>query len=126
MKDQMEQEPGYIKHVDMITKAEFIRLFSETELLGDWFTENELKAFSYPRNSGSLAARYLIKKRICDLLEEDEYKREIEILNDSLGKPQLSFLKNINNAIERAGISKILCSISHSRNYIAGMTIFCF
>lgn len=122
----MELGPGYIKHVDLIAKEEFIRIFTETEALEDWFTVSELKAFSFPRNAGSLAARYLIKKRICEQVDGSEFKTEIEILNDSLGKPQIDYKDNIHNAMEKFGISKILCSISHSRNYITGMTIFCY
>ena len=45
---------GHIKHVDIIPKAGFIRMFSEDESPGRWFTEGELTAFAFPRNAGSL------------------------------------------------------------------------
>jgi phosphopantetheinyl transferase (holo-ACP synthase) len=122
----MKQSREYSKHVDFIKKEEFIQLFSTTEKTGKWFSEKESKVFSFPENVRSLAARYLIKKRICDQISEDRYMREIEILDDAFGKPEISFGENIGNAIEQAGIKKILCSISHSRNNITGMTIFCF
>jgi phosphopantetheinyl transferase (holo-ACP synthase) len=121
----MEQSEAYSKHVDFIKKEEFIYLFSTTEKPERWFSEKESEVFPFPGNVRSLAARYLIKKRICDHIGEHGYMREIEILNDAAGKPEIAFGKNIGNAIEHAGIKKILCSISHSRNYITGMTIFC-
>jgi len=121
----MEQSKAYSKHVDFIEKEEFIHLFSTVEIPERWFSEKESGVFSFPGNAGSLAGRYLIKKRICDHIGTRDYMKEIEILNDAAGKPEISFGKNIGNAIERAGIKKILCSISHSRNYITGMTIFC-
>jgi len=121
----MEQSPAYSKHVDLIKKEEFIHLFSSGKNPERWFSEKELEVFSFPENVRSLAARYLIKKRICDHISEPAYIREIEILNDSFGKPEIILGENIRHATERAGIKEILCSISHSRNYITGMTIFC-
>jgi phosphopantetheinyl transferase (holo-ACP synthase) len=121
----MEQSPAYSKHVDFIEKEAFIHLFSTIENSERWFSGKELEAFSFPGNARSLAGRYLIKKRICDHISEPGCMNEIEIMNDSFGKPEIYFGKDIRNAIDRAGIRKILCSISHSRNYITGMTIFC-
>jgi phosphopantetheinyl transferase (holo-ACP synthase) len=121
----MEQYQSYSRHVDLITKDEFVRLFAAIEMRGSWFSEKESGVFSFPGNVRSLAGRFLIKKRICDHIWEHAYRREIEILNDSFGKPEITLGKNIGNAIGRAGIKKIVCSISHSRNYITGMTIFC-
>ena len=122
----MKPENGYVKHVDLIAKAEFLRIFTEVEALEDWFTEGELQAFTFPRNAGSLGARYLIKKRICEQVGVNDMRKEIEILNDAYGKPQMSYQDNLSDAIESAGIRNIMCSISHSRNYITGMIIFCF
>jgi len=122
----MEQGPGFIKHHDLISKAEFIRLFAEAEKPEAWFTENELNVFEFPRNAASLAARYLIKKRICEQVGAFEMKKEIEIMNDEFGKPELQYGDNMLAAIDKARIRKIMCSISHSRNFITGMTIICF
>jgi phosphopantetheinyl transferase (holo-ACP synthase) len=122
----MEQDPGFIKHLDLIGKAEFIRLFAEEEKPEAWFTENEQRTFSMKRNAGSLAARYLIKKRICEQVGAFEMKKEIEIMNDDFGKPKLQYGDNMLAAMDKARITKIMCSISHSRNFITGMTIFCF
>jgi phosphopantetheinyl transferase (holo-ACP synthase) len=122
----MEQSPEYIKHVDLIRKEEFIHLFNTSENPESWFSKKELEVFSFPKNVRSLAARYLIKKRICGHLGVPDLRRQIEILNDPYGKPEIILGENIRMVMKEAGIKRILCSISHSRNYITGMTIFCF
>ena len=122
----MDSRPGYISHVDKIGRDAFIELFSGAEKPEEWFTENELRAFSFPRNAGSLAARYLIKRRICRQLGGYELKKEIEVLNEESGKPFLNLSQSIRAAMEKAGIHRILCSLSHSKNHIAGLTVFCF
>jgi phosphopantetheinyl transferase (holo-ACP synthase) len=126
MTDRMELGNDHLKYADRISKAEFIRLFPTTEAIGDWFNDEELKAFSFPRNSGSLGARYLIKKRICDYLNRMELRKDIRILNEDGGKPVIAFGNGMRDHLDRAGIRQVLCSVSHSRNYIAAMTIFCF
>ncbi|MFO7614876.1 MAG: hypothetical protein R6W71_09585 [Bacteroidales bacterium] len=122
----MEQDPSYSKHVDLIKKEEFIRLFSTEESPGHWFTERELANFPFDKYYRSLAARYLIKKRITGQLGADSIQKDIEILDNALGKPELKLGKNALQAAKKAGIKDILCSISHSRNYITGMTVFIF
>lgn len=122
----MEQDPSYSKHVDLIGKDEFIRLFSTEESTGQWFTKRELVNFPFDKYSRSLAARYLIKKRITGQLGTDGIQKDIEILDNALGKPELKLGKNALQAAKKAGIKDILCSISHSRNYITGMTVFIF
>jgi phosphopantetheinyl transferase (holo-ACP synthase) len=121
----MDQKPIYNKYVDMIKKEEFISLFSSINH-EEWFSDRELKKFKFPLNAGSLAGRYLIKKTICDYTKESQKMNEIEILNDELGKPEVLLGMNIRRTIELAGIKDVYCSISHSKNFIAGMTIFCF
>jgi len=122
----VEQYPSYSKHADLIKKEEFIRLFSTEESPGQWFTERELADFPFDKHHRSLAARYLIKKRITGQLGVDGIQKDIEILDNALGKPELKLGKKSRQAAEKAGVKDILCSISHSRNYITGMTIFIF
>jgi phosphopantetheinyl transferase (holo-ACP synthase) len=105
-------------------KQEFIGLFTDVEQLEDWFSAGELKLFSFPKNAGSLAARYLVKKRILEELSLQAYGKEIGIMNDEYGKPVIKFNDNIRKGLDKAGIEEISCSLSHSRNYIAVMTIF--
>jgi holo-[acyl-carrier protein] synthase len=121
----MEEDKGFEKYTEILPREEFIRLFSGRYIETEWFTTAELEEFSSPKNAGSLGARYLIKKRICQVLGCDGKELEIEILNDPLGKPELKFGNSIRKAMAAAGYKRILCSISHSRNYITAMTIFC-
>lgn len=121
----MKKKSTYLRYVDTIKKEEFISLFSSCDpekLFSNW----ELKKFSFPENARSLAGRYLIKRTICDYIKEPGKMHEIEIVNDDFGKPEVLLGANILNAIEFAGIKKIHCSISHSKNFITGMTILCF
>ena len=126
MSMDMDASPVYTKHVDLIGKAEFVRLFQEAEELGKWFSAGELQAFSFPANAGSLAARFLIKKRIYETLGIDKYQNETEILNDESGKPVIKFGPRLKQTMGRKQMLTIMCSISHSRNFATGMTIFCF
>lgn len=105
-------------------KEEFISLFSSRERVEEWFSEAELKEHSFPKNAGSLAARYLVKKRILEELSLQAYGKEIWIMNDEYGKPVIKLDDNIRKELVKAGIEAIFCSLSHSRNYIAVMTIF--
>jgi phosphopantetheinyl transferase (holo-ACP synthase) len=120
----MEKPPENSTHTDLIRKEEFIRLFSSVEHPENWFTVNELEKFSMERNARSLAARYLVKKRICDHLGNHDTRMDMEILNDPYGKPEIRMGKAIRALLDKAGIRSVLCSLSHSRNFITGMTVF--
>ena len=122
----MGQNERYSKHVDLIRKEEFTELFSGQFSIDDWFTAKELETFSFPRNAGSLAARFLVKRRICSELQEAQTGKEIEILNDPKGKPILIFGEKLKFVMQGAGVTNILCSLSHSRHYITAMTIICY
>ena len=122
----MEQKSEYSKFVNLIKKEEFVSLFSSCENPEKWFSNNELQEFPFPERARSLAGRYLIKKTICDQIEGLSNMHEIEILNNSFGKPEISLGINIQADIHKNGIKKILCSISHSRNFVSSLTIFCF
>jgi phosphopantetheine--protein transferase-like protein len=121
----MKQNSSFARYVDMIKKEDFINFFSSCEP-GKWFSTRELQAYSFPNNARSLAGRYLIKKTICNYVKEYGYNHEIEILNNEFGKPEVLLGENILSLIDLAGIKKIHCSISHSKNFIAAMTIFCY
>jgi len=121
----MKQKQSYKKSVSRINREEFSSFYSSCTP-GEWFSEKEMNRFSYPANAGSLAGRYLIKKTIGDFINKYDKLREIEILNDRMGKPVISLGANIKQDIEMSGIKRIECSISHSKNYFTGMTILCF
>jgi phosphopantetheinyl transferase (holo-ACP synthase) len=121
----MKHKPAYSKHVETIKREDFFAIYScgKPESL---FSERELLTYPFPKNARSLAGRYLIKKTICNHLKKPGRMNEIEILNNDSGKPEVIFGSDMLDTIEAAGIKKILCSISHSKNIIAGMTIICF
>jgi phosphopantetheine--protein transferase-like protein len=121
----MNKELLYDKYIELINKEDFMTFFLSCNP-EEWFSDRELEKFKFPENARSLAGRYLIKKSICNYLNEYKKIYEIEILNDDLGKPEVFLGYNIRQAVELKGIKNIYCSISHSRNYITGMTLFCF
>lgn len=108
---------------DLISRKEFTGLFSLSEKPEQWFTPKELQSFGMKKLSGSLAARYLVKKRIGNTLGTDAYALEMEILNDPYGKPTVDFSKTLRVVLEKAGIQSVQCSLSHSRNYITSLTV---
>jgi phosphopantetheinyl transferase (holo-ACP synthase) len=122
----MSKGPAFKKYVETIQKKDFITFFSTFDNPDKMFSNKELERFSFPDNAQSLGGRYLIKKTICDYICAPELMNEIEILNNPFGKPEVSLGNGINPSIKKKGIKRILCSISHSKNYIIGMTIFCF
>lgn len=121
----MKHKPAYSKYVEIIKKEDFLVFYSSCNPQ-DYFSPGELKAFSFPANARSLAGRYLIKKTICNYLNKPGKMNAIEILNNYSGKPDIYIGDELVNAAGEAGIKKILCSISHSKDFIAGMTIICF
>lgn len=122
----MGKKPTYRKYVETIQKKDFISFFSTYTYPDKMFSTKELERFSFPDHAQSLAGRYLIKKTICDYICEPDKMNEIEILNNAFGKPEVSLGIGISPAIQEKGIKRILCSISHSKNFIIGMTIFCY
>jgi len=115
---------SYAKFIDTLSKEEFIELFSSSERLDSWFTESELKRFPYPKNARSLGVRYLVKRRICKEFEGQLGPQQIEILNDDFGKPEIVVNEEGLEVIKKKAISGLHCSLSHSRNHLAAMTVF--
>lgn len=123
--DKMEPAGTYKRIVSRISREQFGSFFPSCNP-GEWFSEAEILRFEYPRCAGSLAGRYLIRKCIGDFIKDYDKLNEIEILNDENGKPVITLGENIEKTIRNSGIKKIECSISHSRNYFACLTILCF
>jgi phosphopantetheinyl transferase (holo-ACP synthase) len=120
----MEGFTGYTRFVDRISREEFIELFSEKEERSKWYSEKELERFNFPKNARSLAARYIIKRRILEQVGSEGNALGIEILNDEMGKPVIILGHQTQKLLKEKGISEIHCSLSHSRNYIVSLTIF--
>lgn len=85
------------------------------------FTEKEIKycqsyQISYPHFAGKLSA----KKAVMDILGLKAKKvdlREIEILNNSSGQPQIKLSGKVKEKAEKMKVKNLLISISHSENY---------
>lgn len=121
----MEKKTDYYKSVNIIEVSEFISLFSTSENYEKWFSAEERQIFLFPERAKSLAARYLVKKSISEKLNVVNKLDEIKILNDTFGKPEIFIGENLKEKMEQEGIKKIICSLSHSKKYAVGMTIFC-
>ncbi len=115
---------SYAKFIDTLAKEEFIELFTSSESPGNWFTGSELIRFPFPKNAGSLGVRYLVKRRICKEFEGQLRPQQIEILNDDFGKPEIILDEEGLEVIKKNAISELHCSLSHSRNHLAAVTVF--
>ena len=88
------------------------------------FTVHEQKENTLPDGIRSLAGRYLVKKCIVEkLLQGENTYRELEIRNDPMGKPFLSYSQEIAGLLQSRGIINLECSITHSRNWVAGFVV---
>lgn len=76
----------------------------------EYFTESEIEIFGKRRKKGSLAARYLLKNLLIENIKMSLKYTEIEILNNSLGKPILTIKK-----LETKELDRLKFSISHSK-----------
>jgi holo-[acyl-carrier protein] synthase len=78
-----------------------------------------------------LGARFIIKKCMLDyLVHEKGYRgnnyRDMEVVHNELGKPFLRTFRDVREYINELRIKDILISISHSKNWITGMVLFCY
>ena len=97
--------------------------------LDAFFTDTEMLYCA--RKLRRLAPRLLIKECIFDYLENQagyiqRNYSEIEIINDELRKPIIRLLDGMSKCVNSLNIKDILISISHSRNWITAMVVFCY
>ncbi len=90
--------------------------------LTDIFQPIEIEKYFSANNYRRLCGRYLIKKSILDYFKTSNYL-DIGILNDEKGRPVVSFRGELLKIIEKTDVKKVLCSISHSRNWVASMVV---
>ena len=50
----------------------------------------------------------------------------MEIINNELGRPFLRTFRDVREFVNELKIKDIVISISHSRNWITGMVLFCY
>jgi phosphopantetheinyl transferase (holo-ACP synthase) len=120
----MTNIPQYIKDRQIILLEEFKSLFSDQQELLNWFSVKELEEYPFPKKANSLAGRYLIKKSILTRLKLENQGNELEILNNTLGKPEIYFSRNIEKLVGKENLQNIHCSMSHSKVFVASLVIF--
>jgi holo-[acyl-carrier protein] synthase len=111
------------KELTLIKSIEEIKTFFLENLEDNFFTENELKLVEQKNKIKSLGARYLIKKSILEYLAIENKYKDIEIVNQSTGKPIVKFTGSVKEKIKESGITNVQISISHSRNFISSIVI---
>jgi holo-[acyl-carrier protein] synthase len=87
-----------------------------------FFQENELEKYFSPHNYRSLCGRYLVKKSLLGCFKSSNY-HDIGILNDDKGKPEIFFQGELKKEMKESGVQEVICSISHSRNWVACMVV---
>ena len=78
-----------------------------------------------------LGARYLIKKCVLDYLTHQRgyainHFSDIEIVHNEFGQPLLRVFSGVRDCMNHLNIKDISISISHSKNWIAGMVLFSY
>ena len=78
-----------------------------------------------------LGARYVSKKCVIDYLANEKGVPgsrycDLEVINNDLGKPLLRLDRGVHERVNNLNIKDVLISISHSKNLIAGMVLFCY
>ncbi len=86
------------------------------------YTENELKL--YGEKPASLAARFSGKEAVIKVLgSKSVYPRDIEILSDSAGKPEVILYGSANRRAENIGFGSLSLSLSHCREYAVACAV---
>jgi holo-[acyl-carrier protein] synthase len=95
------------------------------------FTDNEIqsgqKGFSVGRQyqyfAGRFAAKEAFLKAIGTGLRKGFHWKDIEIVNDELGKPDLIAKNKMSEVIQKNGIANIRLSISHTQSSATAVVI---
>ena len=92
------------------------------------FTENEIKYCEHKRNkSQNYAARFAAKEAFFKAIgtgwRNGTGWKEIEIVNDELGKPEIVLHGKAKKIIEENGISNIFVSLSHLKETAVAVVI---
>ncbi|MCD5414665.1 MAG: holo-ACP synthase [Clostridiales bacterium] len=115
-----------IVEVNRIKKA----IEKNKRFLDRLFTEREILLFSgkgyrFTTVAGTFAAKEAVLKALGTGLRGIKWK-DIEVLNDEIGKPYIELHNNARNLAYRKGISEILITISHTRyNAVAQAIAIC-
>ena len=94
-----------------------------------FFTETEMVYCAKRMNC--LGARFLVKKCVLDYLAcekgfKGNHYREIEIMNNEMGKPFMRVFGEVYQCVRELHIKDMFISISHSKHWVTGMVLFCY
>ena len=94
------------------------RLLTEAEIVRASIRKDAVTFYA-----GRWAAKEAIAKALgCGIGEHCSFT-DIEILNDPAGSPQVTLYNAALETLKKTGNSKIICSISHERNYAVAMAV---
>ena len=115
--------------IDVVAVERMRRWLNDESLLRRYFDDHEREAI-YQRQDGavlSLAARFAAKEAFAKALGTGFRGfglKEVRVLNDALGKPELHVVGQAERALHRIGGRKIWLSLTHERlNAIAMVVI---
>ena len=113
--------------VDIIQVKRMERWCSNNALLRRYFHPDELAAIGLQKNAAqSLAARFAAKEAFGKALGTgltNIVLKDIMILNNENGKPELLMFASAKAAFEKSGANKAFVSLSHEREYAVAMVI---
>lgn len=95
------------------------------------YTSNEIeyceskKNNKYQHYAGRFAAKEAVSKVLGTGFSGGVDWKDIEILNNELGKPEITLYGGANELLKKAGYKKISVSISHSKEYATSIAIGC-
>lgn len=117
----ISNKTGYSNFHLIISIDEFREKVLPVQPLTNLFTTAELSVFPPDKSIKSLAGRYLIKKSLFDLLSIEPMFTCIELLNNPMGKPEITFSSKLQRILDEKQVRSVSCSMSHSRNHATGM-----
>ena len=81
------------------------------------------KKLPWVHYAGIFAAKEAVHKALNLSWDRSAMRRDVEILTEVNGAPVVSLHRNVNNVAKERGLSKILLSISHGREYAVASCI---
>jgi holo-[acyl-carrier protein] synthase len=92
------------------------------------FTQHEIEYCEHKKNNvQNYAARFAVKEALLKAIgtgwREGVTFKEIEVVNNEKGKPELALSGTVKNITEEMGVKNIQVSISHLKDLAIGMVI---
>ncbi|MFP4151448.1 MAG: holo-ACP synthase [Alkalispirochaeta sp.] len=114
--------------IDVVAVARMRRWLDDQTLLERYFAERERDAIYQRRDGGalSLAARFAAKEAYAKALGTGFRGfglRDVWVVNDALGKPELHVSGAAEQALHRIGGSKLWLSLTHEQEHAIAMVV---